>query len=115
MKQRELINLPFGKYNLTDGIWDYVLSKQLKERDNLPIYSIKELLSGNTLTLFEYVEKEDSIMYKRLSACVNIGGIYIHSKDLSFTFNRLKLKPRSSYRQTFCVSTEDSALINSLS
>lgn len=103
MKHRELINLPSGKYNLTDGIWDYTLTKQLTEQGK-SMYSIKELITGDTLTLFEYLEKEEGIIYTKLSSCVNIGGIFIHSKDLSFALTRLKFKPRSSYKQTFCTN-----------
>lgn len=111
MKQRELINLPLGKYSLSDGIWDYSLVKTLTERDSV-IYVIKELQSGNLLCLFEGYKKEDGITYKILSALVHVGGIPIHSYDFSDSLRRLKFKPNSSYNQTFGNCITESRRIN---
>ncbi len=101
MKPREFINLPLGNYRLTDGIWDYSLKKCLVPDCKRVFYLIKEISRGNTFTLHEYIEEEDGLSYKKISACVRIGGIFIHSKDLCFSLERLRFIPKSSFKETF--------------
>lgn len=109
MKAKELIKLPLGKYNLTDGIYNYSMHKTLTNNHE-PIYSIKERLSCDHICLFEFEEKvefEHSLRYyksTRLSASIAAGGISIHSDDTYFAIRHLRFKQRGSFRQ-FVINT----------
>ena len=71
MRNRDLLKLPLGKYELTDSIsnYYYVLTKALN-KDGTKIYSIVDRnfsLAGGRVSLFEETEIVDTgcYIYKR--------------------------------------------------
>lgn len=96
MTERNLIALPLGDYELTDGIYYYEMNKSLTKGENpVPIYTIQrkgDTWNGARVTLFEdrfdVYDHEDCLYYMRgkffrkgLSSVSGVGGISIHSKD----------------------------------
>lgn len=102
MTQKDLIRLPLGKYNLTDGIWRYNL-KKLITPDGKVMYSIIEPISRQHFALFERNEDvfDDSDKYKqkRLSGCMSVGGLHIYSTDVYDTIRPLKIIKNSTYKK----------------
>lgn len=102
MVAKDLIILPLGKYELTDGIYDYNLRKDLNQ-DKSVIYRITEKLTGNSMALFEEEVNvfEDIDLYKRINitSLASVGGLSIHS-DNNFTMLwGIKFIPRGSFKK----------------
>lgn len=108
MKHRELINLPLGSYTLTDGIYEYTLTKRLSDSKyiNGVWYSLRQRgsLTGGTISMNEILEDvfDDSSKYKatRLSFYAHICGITVMG-DAQYSFRELRFKPKTTYSE-FC-------------
>jgi hypothetical protein len=113
MKPRDFLRLPFGRYNLTDGIYDYTLKKG-KTESGEPIYFIKEKLFGNSFCLHESLENvfDGSDKYKAvlITISTHVGSVFIHSNKVYYPLSKLKLVPKTNYKNweaaTIIVNTE---------
>lgn len=110
MKSRDFLKLPNGKYNLSDGIYNYYLEKCERVGGGGKIYFIIEKQSGNILCMFEDNENvfEDYDRYKRtkLTILVTVGGIAVHCKSVYWCISDLKIIPKGSYKN-FLQKTEE--------
>ncbi len=112
MRTKDLIQLPVGDFKMTDGIYEYKMSKSLCD-DLSPIYMIRlerdSYNHGERLTLFEdedyYFEEiidryeygDHKVKYLRgLSGC---GGLNIHSDNCYNAIGRLELLARGSFKR----------------
>lgn len=93
MNSEELVNLKDGKYQLTDGIYDYTLTVG-RNQDKTKFYAIYEkgsrTFSANILITQRIEKDEDGKKYKYLSAMAGVGGLYIHSDDIYLILSKLK-------------------------
>lgn len=102
MITKDLIRLPLCNLEITDGIYNYELSKELTESKSV-VYVIIEKRSRKLFCLFESTENifEDCEEYERkiLRANMGIGGFYISSDDIYSSLNDLKFIPRGSFKK----------------
>lgn len=94
MTKEDLIKLPLGSYNLTDGIYDYVLHKSIlnlddKSRVGYLIYDRQTSLSGGRIVLHEDVDLDGNIT---MSVSATIGGLSVHNDSSFEIINELILK-----------------------
>ena len=97
MTKEELLNLPIGKFKLTDEInnFQYDLLITLTN-DNMKIFRI--ILSGypefsDSITFHQYIEiDEDGNQINKLSVSAGIGALIIHTDDSYSILRQIKLK-----------------------
>lgn len=93
MNSKDLLKLKDGKYNLTDGIYDYTLIVGMNS-DKTKYYSIYEKGSSRydaNIFITHQIEKdEDGNKYNCLSAMAGVGGLKIHSEDIYSMLSKLK-------------------------
>lgn len=93
MKEKELIQLKLGQYELTDGIYFYTLSVG-KSKDRTKYYRIKQKGTGSfdpSIFMSQGIIKdEDGKKLKCLSASSHVGGLFVHSYDNYSMLSRLK-------------------------
>ena len=116
MKARDLFNLSIGKYELTDGIYNYILDVDISGYDGGRIYFIYEkgfLHIGHICLQEDFVNKdggyrfyEGDIRYKILTTSSGIGGLTIHSNETYNLLYNLKFIPRGSFL-TFVERTKE--------
>lgn len=94
MKSAEIIKLPEGTYELTDGIYSYTLRVGFN-KDKSKFYDIIEKGSGRfsaSIFMTEGLEKdEDGKKHRYLTASAGVGGLRIRSTDIFFMLSKLKI------------------------
>ena len=111
MKKRDLFRMKLGNYELTDGIYNYILRIGLFD-DGQRYYKITEKgydKIKHSLTIHEDIEQNDNgFEYKTLSALTFIGGISIHSDNVFAMIIDLKFIARGSFAEFINRTTANS-------
>ena len=109
MKARDLMRLSeCSGIPLTDGIYNYTLSKKMSKPDDLipesrMFYYIR-YERGKSIQLSEWEEPyfedyQDGPQRKYLSAMVSVGGMYVHTDNIYTMIQKLRFVPRGSFAE----------------
>ena len=105
MTKRDLFNLAVGKYECTDGVFDYTLSKTTDHTNKLRnYYFLRHKDSGNHVFITERQEEDvydwtSEFKRKKLQFMISAGGFTIHSDNASTSLPGLRFKPRGSFKE----------------
>lgn len=103
MTRRDFLRLPIGKYEMSDGISNYTLEKCISSYDKCTMYVIKIGQSFERVTLFEdkenVYEDNSKYTYPVLVGISGVGGINVHGRVSYSNLKKLKITPKSTYKQ----------------
>jgi hypothetical protein len=113
MKLRDILILPLGDYNLTDGICDYILIKSMSNYFKKPFCQIREYgkLTSGSISLYEEEVDiyEDSDLYKKQTYAISahIAGLHVHGgNNINSLLRGLRFKPKTSYKEWISITNQ---------
>ena len=108
MKVKDLLRLPFGKHDFTDGIYNYKLEKCISDYNKSVFYRVTNGgIWGNSLVIhlceddiYEKGSYEAGRYFRKVAAFhMSLGGINVHGEKEYDAMRKWKLLPKSSYKE----------------